>query len=80
MFQIKFLLNKSAHTHNSGLAKAAIKVCSENSSFIRAAFANRQNVVRHLRERQPFGQLAAAIRNALPATASADHEPLTNGL
>jgi len=38
------------------------------------------NVVRHRRERQHFGQMAAAIRTALPATASADPEPLTNGL
>lgn len=37
-------------------------------------------VVRHRRERQRLGQPAAAIRRALPATASADHEPLTNGL
>jgi hypothetical protein len=37
-------------------------------------------VVRHLKERQRFGQMAAAIRYALPATASADPEPLTNGL
>ena len=35
-------------------------------------------VVRHRRERQHFGQPAAAIRTALPATASADPEPLTN--
>ena len=26
---MKFLLNKSAHTHNSGLAKAAIKFCAK---------------------------------------------------
>jgi hypothetical protein len=38
------------------------------------------SVVRHRRERQIFGQMAAAIRHALPATASADPEPLTNGL
>jgi len=38
------------------------------------------SVVRHRRERQHFGQPAAAIRTALPATASADPEPLTNGL
>ena len=36
------------------------------------------SVVRHRRERQRFGQMAAAIRTALPATASADPEPLTN--
>ena len=38
------------------------------------------SVVRHRRERQHFVRPAAAIRTALPATASADTEPLTNGL
>ena len=38
------------------------------------------SVVRHLKERQYFGPIAAAILYALPATASADPEPLTNGL
>ena len=33
----------------------------------------------HLKERQRLGQPAAAIRHALPATASAEPEPLTNG-
>ena len=36
------------------------------------------SVVRHLKERLRLGQPAAAIRTALPATASADPEPLTN--
>ena len=38
------------------------------------------SVVRHLKEPQRLGQPAAAIRTALPATASADQEPesLTN--
>ena len=41
---------------------------------------NLRPVVRHRRKRQHFGQPAAAIRHALPATASADPEPepLTN--
>jgi len=38
------------------------------------------HVVRHLRKGLRLGQPAAAIRTALPATASADPEPLTNGL
>jgi len=37
-------------------------------------------VVRHLRKGLSLGQPAAAIRTALPATASADPEPLTSGL
>jgi hypothetical protein len=38
------------------------------------------SVVRHQKEAQRVGQPASATRQALPATASADPEPLTNGL
>lgn len=37
MFQIKFLLNKSAHTHNSGLPKCRKKVPAQIRSFCNAA-------------------------------------------